>query len=65
VLINKTYTTIYGSISILLFMLLWIYINWIIYISGIYLIKFLDTITQKKEIWWILQKSNPETLKKR
>jgi membrane protein len=50
VLINKTYTTIYGSISILLFILLWIYINWIIYISGIYLIKFLDTITQKKEI---------------
>jgi membrane protein len=50
VLINKTYKTIYGSISILLFMLLWIYINWIIYISGIYLIKFLDTITQKKEI---------------
>ena len=48
VLINKTYTTIYGSISILLFMLLWIYINWIIYISGIYLIKYLDIISQKR-----------------
>ena len=49
VLINKTYTTIYGSVSILMFMLLWIYINWIIYISGIYLIKCLDIISQKKE----------------
>jgi membrane protein len=42
VLINKTYKTIYGSISLLLFLLLWIYINWIIYITGIYVIKWLD-----------------------
>jgi membrane protein len=49
VLINKTYTSIYGSIATLMFIFLWIYINWIIYISGIYLIKYLDIITQKKE----------------
>jgi len=42
VLINKAYTTIYGSISLLMFLFLWIYINWIIYISGIYLIKYFD-----------------------
>ncbi len=42
VIFNKTYTTIYGSLSILLFLFLWIYINWIIYISGIYVIKFLE-----------------------
>ncbi len=42
VLFNKTYTTIYGSLSILLFLFLWIYINWIIYIAGIYLIKYLE-----------------------
>ena len=42
VFINKTYSTLYGSISLLMFLFLWIYINWIIYISGIYLIKFLD-----------------------
>jgi membrane protein len=42
VLINKTYKTIYGSISLLLFLLLWIYVNWIIYVTGIYIIKFLD-----------------------
>jgi membrane protein len=43
VLINKTYSTIYGSISLLMFLFLWIYINWIIYISGIYIIKYLDS----------------------
>jgi membrane protein len=48
VLINKTYTTIYGSISLLMFLFLWIYINWIIYIGGIYAIKYLDIITQKR-----------------
>jgi membrane protein len=42
VLINKTYSTIYGSISLLMFLFLWIYINWIIYIAGIYLIKYID-----------------------
>jgi len=49
VLINKTYSTIYGSISLLMFLFLWIYINWVIYISGIYFIKYLDIISQKKE----------------
>ncbi|ACM92319.1 ribonuclease BN [Nautilia profundicola AmH] len=42
VLINKTYTTIYGSISLLMFLFLWIYINWVIYVAGIYIIKYLD-----------------------
>jgi len=49
VLMNKTYSTIYGSISLLMFLFLWIYINWIIYIAGIYMIKYLDIISQKKE----------------
>ncbi len=48
VLINKTYKTIYGSISVLMFLLLWIYISWMIYIAGIYLIKYLDIISQKR-----------------
>jgi len=43
VLINKTYTTLYGSISTLFFLFLWIYINWIIYLGGIYLIKFIQS----------------------
>lgn len=32
---NKTYTTIYGSFSTLLFFFLWLYISWIIYLYGI------------------------------
>ena len=32
---NKTYTSLYGSFSILLFFFLWIYLSWIIYLYGI------------------------------
>jgi len=42
IIFNKTYKSLYGSISILMFIFLWIYLNWIIYIIGIYLIKYLD-----------------------
>lgn len=35
VIYNKTYTTIYGSFSTLLFFFLWLYISWIIYLYGI------------------------------
>ncbi|CZE48716.1 YihY/virulence factor BrkB family protein [Campylobacter geochelonis] len=31
---NKTYTSIYGSFSVLLFFFLWIYISWIIFLYG-------------------------------
>ncbi|NPA11377.1 MAG: YihY family inner membrane protein [Epsilonproteobacteria bacterium] len=50
-LINKTYTTIYGSISLFLYLLLWIYINWIIYISGMYLIKFFTFSSPPQQIY--------------
>ncbi len=59
VLINKTYTTLYGSISILMFLLLWIYVSWIIYISGIYLIRYLDIISQKKGEFMDITKIKP------
>lgn len=35
VIYNKTYTTIYGSFSTLLFFFFWIYVSWIIYLYGI------------------------------
>ena len=34
---NKTYTTIYGSISVALFLFLWIYISWTIFLHGMQL----------------------------
>jgi len=47
VLHNKTYATIYGSISTLLFFFLWIYISWAIFIHGL---KFCDLLNKNEEI---------------
>lgn len=47
VLHNKTYSTIYGSISILLFLFLWIYISWAIFIHGL---KFCDLLNRDEDI---------------
>ncbi len=44
---NKTYTSIYGSISTLLFFFLWIYISWAIFIHGL---KFCDLLNKDEEI---------------
>ena len=44
---NKTYTSIYGSISTLLFFFLWIYISWAIFIHGL---KFCDLLNKNEEI---------------
>jgi len=44
---NKTYTSIYGSISTLLFFFLWIYISWAIFIHGL---KFCDLLNRDEEI---------------
>jgi len=48
VLYNKNYNTIYGSFSILMFSYVWIYISWIIFLSGAYLCNFLDKQFSKK-----------------
>jgi len=47
VIFNKTYKSIYGSISIMMFLFVWIYINWIIYLGGVYLIKYIDNLLLK------------------
>jgi len=44
---NKTYTSIYGSISTLLFFFLWIYISWAIFIHGL---KFCALLNKDEEI---------------
>ena len=44
---NKTYASIYGSISTILFFLLWIYISWAIFIHGL---KFCDLLNKDEEI---------------
>lgn len=42
---NKTYSTIYGSLSTFLFSFLWIYISWIIYLYGV---KFCHRLNTKE-----------------
>jgi len=50
VLHNKTYASIYGSISTLLFFFLWIYISWAIFLHGL---KFCDLLNKDEEIYHI------------
>lgn len=47
VLHNKTYMSIYGSISTILFFFLWIYISWAIFLHGL---KFCDLLNKGGEI---------------
>ena len=44
---NKTYASIYGSVSTMLFFFLWIYISWAIFLHGL---KFCDLLNRNKEI---------------
>jgi membrane protein len=44
---NRTYASIYGSISTILFFFLWIYISWAIFIHGL---KFCDLLNKDEEI---------------
>ncbi len=50
VLHNKTYLSIYGSLSILLFFFLWIYISWAIFLYGLRFCYILDREDEVKEI---------------
>jgi len=47
---NKTYTSIYGSISTVLFFLLWIYISWAIFLHGLRFCYLLDKEDEIKKI---------------
>ncbi|MCH9741069.1 MAG: YihY family inner membrane protein [Epsilonproteobacteria bacterium] len=50
VLHNKTYLSIYGSLSILLFFFLWIYISWAIFLHGLKFCYILDRDDEVEEI---------------
>ncbi|HHD83300.1 MAG TPA: YihY family inner membrane protein [Campylobacteraceae bacterium] len=39
---NKTYTTLYGSFSTIMFFLIWIYLSWIIFLYGVKLCHYLN-----------------------
>ena len=50
VFLNKSYTTMYGSFAILMFLFLWIYVSWIIFIYGLKLCYIINGIYEKKSI---------------
>jgi membrane protein len=49
VVYNKTYSSLYGSFSIVLFVFVWIYVSWIIFLSGAYLCEFLNNYFSQKD----------------
>jgi membrane protein len=50
VLQNKTYATIYGSFSTLIFFFLWVYLSWIIFIYGLKLCYTIEKVAQEHKI---------------
>lgn len=46
---NKNYTSIYGSLSILLFFFLWLYVSWIIFLFGLKLLSEFDNTKQEEK----------------
>ncbi len=48
---NKVYHTIYGSLSVILLLFIWIYISWIIVVGGAYICVFLEKNIKKLKIF--------------
>ncbi len=49
VFLNQSYTTIYGSFAILLFLFLWIYASWVIFIYGLKLCYMINRVYQYRD----------------
>ena len=50
VFMNKSYTTMYGSFAIIMFLFLWIYVSWIIFIYGLKLCHIIDKLYKSKTV---------------
>ena len=48
VFLNKSYTTMYGSFAIAMFLFLWIYVSWVIFIYGLKLCHIINGIYKNK-----------------
>jgi len=46
---NKSYTTMYGSFSIIIFLFLWIYVSWIIFIYGLKLCYIIHKVYENRD----------------
>ena len=59
---NKTYATIYGSFSVLIFFFLWIYVSWIIFVYGLKLCYLIDRAYKYRQRYDAKQpQGRPET----
>lgn len=66
VFLNKSYTTMYGSFAIVMFLFLWIYVSWIIFLYGLKLCRIIDGIyknRKSKEIEQVEEESVIDTAK--
>jgi len=59
VFLNKSYTTMYGSFAILMFLFLWIYVSWIIFIYGLKLCYIIDRMYKEKKN---IEQEKPQSL---
>jgi len=59
VFLNKSYTTMYGSFAILMFLFLWIYVSWIIFIYGLKLCYIIDRMYKEKKS---IEQEQPQSL---
>lgn len=50
VFLNKTYSTMYGSFAIIVFLFLWIYVSWIIFIYGLKLCYIINRVYKYRDI---------------
>ena len=49
ILLNKSYTTMYGSFATVMFLFFWIYISWIIFLYGLKLCYIIDRVYKNKK----------------
>lgn len=49
VIYNKTYSTIYGSFAMIIFLFFWIYISWIIFIYGMKLCHIINRVYEERK----------------
>ncbi|WP_297483948.1 YihY family inner membrane protein [Sulfurimonas sp.] len=61
VFLNKSYTTMYGSFAILMFLFLWIYVSWIIFLYGLKLCYIIDKIYKNRAYINKQQPQSPPT----
>lgn len=60
VIMNKSYTTMYGSFAIMMFLFLWIYVSWIIFIYGLKLCYMINRVYENRDIQAKQKPDNPK-----